>query len=133
MLPFFLLTIVFMLYEHIQAYLQELKGHEQNLRNVDYLIGVFRSASSSSEALEEALEAFKKHFLYFDGKGKESKEYQKSMDFIDAFSNCANVDIDKVVRYRDVFVKENPSYQKEIETIISSALKSREDHKGKKS
>lgn len=42
------------------------------------------------------------------------------------------MDIDSVVRYREIFVKENPNYKKEIETVIGSALKGREERKGKK-
>ena len=42
------------------------------------------------------------------------------------------MDIDRVVNYREEIVKANPNYKKEIETVIGSALKNREDKKGKK-
>ncbi|MCI5969500.1 hypothetical protein [Helicobacter sp.] len=127
MLPFFLLTIVFVVYARIQAYLEELKGREQKFKNIDYLIAIFQDEKSDSSLLEEALNAFNEHFMRFGSASKDSKEYQGCIDFIAAFSKCANMHIDDVVRHREIFVKENPNYKKEIETVIGSALKNRED------
>ncbi|WP_299548445.1 hypothetical protein [uncultured Helicobacter sp.] len=132
MLPFFLLTMVFLVYERIQAYLEELRGREQKFKNIHYLISIFKDENSTQELLEEALNAFNEHFIHFGDKNKDSKEYQDCLEFISAFSHCFNIDIDSVVRQREVFVKENPNYKKEIETVIGSALKSREERKGKK-
>ncbi|TLD82431.1 hypothetical protein LS70_007455 [Helicobacter sp. MIT 11-5569] len=131
-LPFFLLTMVFIVYERIQAYLDDLKGHERKLRNIDYLISVFENEESSIEQLEEALKAFEEYFLHFGNAAKDSKEYQGCIDFVSAFSKCPKMDIDRVVRSRESFVEANPNYKKEIETVIGSALKNREERKGKK-
>lgn len=132
MLPFFLLAVVFIVYERIQAHFEELRGRERRFRDIHYLISVFKDEQSTQALLQEAIEAFNKHFLQFGNLAKESKEYQSRMDFLSAFSWCPNVEIDSVVRYREEFVKANPNYKKEIETLISSALKNREEHKNKK-
>ncbi|MBX7490181.1 hypothetical protein [Helicobacter turcicus] len=132
MFPFFLLTMVFIVYERIQAYLEELRGREQQFKNIDYLISIFEDEKSDSSLLEEALNAFNEHFMHFGNTSKDSKEYQSCIDFITAFSKCVNMDIDSVVRYREIFVDANPNYKKEIETVIGSALKNREERKGKK-
>ena len=57
---------------------------------------------------------------------KDDKDYQDRMDFISALAWCPLIDIDSVARYREEFIKANPNFKKEIETIISSALKNRE-------
>ncbi|WP_279127861.1 hypothetical protein [Helicobacter winghamensis] len=131
-LPFFLLAMVFIIYERIQEYLEELRGREQKFKNIDYLITIFEDEKSDSSLLEEALNSFCEHFIHFGNTSKDSKEYQQCINFIAAFSKCLNMDIDSVVRYREIFVKENPNYKKEIETVIGSALKGREERKGKK-
>lgn len=54
------------------------------------------------------------------------------MDFISALAWCSAVDIDSVARYREEFVKANPNFKKEIETLIGAALKNRESSEEKK-
>lgn len=132
MAPFFMLSIAFIVYEYIQKYLALIRGREQKFKNINYLISIFKDQASSHELLEEALEAFNTHFLHFNGFAKDSKEYQGCLDFIGAFAWCPNMDIDRVVSYREEIVKANPNYKKEIETVIGSALKNREEKKGKK-
>lgn len=132
MFPFILLTIIFIVYEHIQMYLEELKGRQQKFKDINYLIAIFEDEKSDSDLLEEGLNAFNENFMHFGEIEKDSKEYQQRIEFIAAFSKCINMDIDSVVRYREIFVKENPNYKKEIETVIGSALKNREERKGKK-
>lgn len=132
MLPFFLLAGGFIIYERIQAYLAVLRGREKKFQNINYLISIFKDENSEQELLEEALESFNKHFLHFGDINKESKEYQERIDFIGALSWCPKMDIDRVVSYREEIVKANPNYKKEIETVIGSALKNRDEKKGKK-
>lgn len=132
MMPFFLLAGGFVIYERIQAYLAVIRGRERKFQNINYLISIFKDENSEHELLEEALEAFNKYFMHFGDIGKESKEYQGRMDFLSALSWCPNIDIDRLVKYREDIVKANPNYKKEIETVIGSALKNRDEKKGKK-
>lgn len=132
MMPFFLLAGGFVIYERIQSYLAILRGRERKFQNINYLISIFKDENSEHELLEEALAAFNQHFLHFGDIGKESKEYQGRIDFISALSWCPNMDIDRVVNYREDLVKANPNYKKEIETVIGSALKNRDEKKAKK-
>ncbi|MDD6056428.1 MAG: hypothetical protein SOW25_05590 [Helicobacter sp.] len=129
MLPFFLLAHVFIAYEKIQAYLDELKRREQRFNNIDYLISIFKDENSSQELLDEALNAFEEHFLHFGSLAKDSKEYQSRLDFISAYSYCPKIEIDKVAKYREVLTGANANYKKEIETVIGGALKNREESK----
>ncbi len=131
-LPFFLSAIAFVIYERIQARLEVLRSRERRFKNINYLIEIFKDENSELELLEEALEAFNAHFMNFSGFAKDSKEYQDCLEFIGAFAWCPNMDIDRVVRYREEIVKVNPDYKKEIETVIGSALKNREETKKKK-
>lgn len=130
--PFYLLGIAFIVYEYFQKRLEKIRGREERFKDINYLTSVFKDESSSSELLEEALAAFNTHFLHFGSMAKDSKEYQGCMDFISAFALCPNMDIDHVVRYRQDLTAANANYAKEIETIIGSALKNREDKKAKK-
>ena len=132
MLPFFLLGGGFIIYERIQSYLAVLKCRDKKFHNINYLISIFKDENSEQELLEEALESFNKYFLHFGDISKESKEYQGRIDFIGALSWCPKMDIDRVVNYREEIVKANPNYKKEIETVIGSALKNRDEKKGKK-
>ena len=132
MAPFFMLSIAFIVYEYIQKYLAIMRGREQKFKNINYLISIFKDENSEHTLLEEALEAFNKYFLHFNDLSKESKEYQERLDFIGAFAWCPNMEIDRVVNYREDIVKANPNFKKEIETVIGSALENREEKKGKK-
>ncbi|MCI2236585.1 MULTISPECIES: hypothetical protein [unclassified Helicobacter] len=125
MLPFALLTSAFLILGKIQAYLESQKSRDNLLKNIQYLISILQN-SPSREELDEILDAFRKNFLNFDSLKKESKDYKDRMDFISALACCSAVDIDSVARYREEFVKANPNFKKEIETLISAALKNRE-------
>ncbi len=132
MMPFFLLAGGFIIHERIQSHLAVQRRRERKFQNINYLISIFKDENSEHELLEEALEAFNQHFLHFGDISKESEEYQGRIDFISALSWCPNMDIDRVVNYREEIVKANPNYKKEIETVIGSALKNRDEKKAKK-
>ncbi|OCR08580.1 hypothetical protein [Helicobacter pullorum] len=125
MLPFMLLSSAFLILGKIQAYLEAQKSREKMLKNIRYLISLLQN-NPDKETLDEALDSFKKNFFVFGNLKKDNKDYQDRMDFISALAWCPLIDIDSVARYREEFIKANPNFKKEIETIISSALKNRE-------
>ncbi|WP_415578394.1 hypothetical protein [Helicobacter burdigaliensis] len=131
LMPFVLLVGIVIVMQNIQAYLEEQRKKENLLKNIVHLTSVLKG-TPSEDAVQEVLEAFKNYFNPFTNYKKESKEYQERMDFISALAWCASVDIDSIVRYREELVKLNPSYKKEIETTIGSALKNRESNEKKK-
>lgn len=129
--PFVILCVAFVIYERIRASLEYQKNREAKLKNIDYLISALKG-TPTIDLTQEILDAFMRYFIPFGDLSKESKEYQGRMDFISAFALCSSIDIDKIVRHREEFVKSNPNFKKEIETAIGSALKTRESEKKKK-
>lgn len=125
MLPFALLSSAFLILGKIQAYLESQRSKDNLLKNIRYLISTLQN-NPSKEELDEILGSFRKNFLNFSNLKKESKEYKDRMDFISTLAWCSSIDIDSVARYREEFVKANPNFKKEIETLISAALKNRE-------
>ncbi|MDA3969056.1 hypothetical protein [Helicobacter ibis] len=130
LLPFVGLSAGFVAYQAIKEYLAGLENKDKLLKDINYLIGRLKN-NESAERMNEAIEAFKKHFMPFGDISKESKDYQNRMDFISALAWCNGIDIDEVVKHREELVKLNSNFKKEIETIVGAALKNREENKKK--
>lgn len=131
LLPFVGLSAGFVAYRTIQDYLFNNQDRSKLLKNINYLITTIKN-NESKESVIEAIEAFKKYFIPFGEISKDSKDYQNRMDFISALAWCSSIDIDEVVKYREDLVKSNANFKKEIETVVGSALKNRENEAKKK-
>ena len=131
LLPCLFFCFAGLLLGKIKQALEAQKDKEAKLKDIKYLINLLKNAPDQN-TIEEAVGAFTQYFIPFGEIAKDSKEYQDRMDFINSLALCPTVEIDYVVRYRESFVKSNPSFKKEIETVIGSALKTRESEKSKK-
>ncbi|MCH5322692.1 MAG: hypothetical protein J1E31_03815 [Helicobacter sp.] len=122
-LPFIFLSYAAVGLEKIQKYLD---ARNKLFKDINHLISIMKQEDSSEEDIEEALEAFRKHFLAFEDLAKDSQPYQDRLNFISALSSRESISIDDVINYREEFVRANPSLKKEISTVVNIIVKKRE-------
>lgn len=129
--PFVALAAIAIILEKIKEYIDAQKARDKLFSNISYLISELKK-DPPREELDEILDAFMKYFANFGNIQKESKDYQNRLDFLNALVWCNSLDIDSIVQHRENFVKLNPNFKKEIETVVGSAIKARETEKKKK-
>ncbi|MCH5322691.1 MAG: hypothetical protein J1E31_03810 [Helicobacter sp.] len=129
--PFVFFSLIAVILEKIRKYREAQRSRDKLFKNIKYLTSVIQG-EPSKEQIEEVLAAFRENFLSFAGLSKDSQPYQERIDFISALAWCSQVDIDSIANYREEFVRANPNFKKEIETVVGEAIKQREINKKKK-